>query len=63
MPVFEGVHGVPKKKPPQKTKVQPFNLRIEERGAARQQEIQHEVKISPIDLILKFIPLFYHRWK
>ena len=44
MPVFEaGITGVPMKKPPTPTKVQPFNLNIDARGNIRKEKFEKEV--------------------
>ncbi|KAB7499326.1 Targeting protein for Xklp2-like protein [Armadillidium nasatum] len=44
MPVLDTVKGLPPKKPPTPTKVQPFNLRSDIRGTAKQQNLQTELE-------------------
>ncbi|RXG57439.1 Targeting protein for Xklp2 [Armadillidium vulgare] len=44
MPVLDTVKGLPPKKPPTPTKVQPFNLRSDIRGTAKQQSLQAELE-------------------
>lgn len=43
MPVFDGVQGIPEKKPPTPTRQQPFNLASDYRGSLKQLQIKRSV--------------------
>lgn len=62
MPIFDGVKGLPAKKPPTPTKVQPFNLRSDVRGTARQEVLQREVQFGGMILLHRFslTSFFFH---
>lgn len=44
MPLFEGVRGIPEKKPPTPTRQQPFNLTSEYRGSLKQLQIKKSLE-------------------
>ncbi|XP_063597841.1 targeting protein for Xklp2-like isoform X1 [Penaeus indicus] len=44
MPVFEGVRGIPEKKPPTPTRQQPFNLASDYRGSLKQLQIKRSLE-------------------